>query len=149
LEAAAGRREGVEVYGDDYATRDGTCVRDYIHVIDLARAHILAMEAMSEGGAESQAYNLGCGGEGYSVREVIEAAELVSGQKIEVKVGARRAGDPAELVASSEKIKRELGWRAERQDLREIIESAWLWMQDHPNGYEDYGLWSQVTARSK
>lgn len=148
LEAAAGRREQVEVYGDDYPTRDGTCVRDYIHVIDLARAHILAMEAMEEG-AESKVYNLGCGGEGYSVREVIEVAEGVSGQKIEVKVGERRAGDPAELIASSEKIKRELGWRAERQDLREIIESAWLWMQDHPNGYEDYGLWAQVTTRSK
>jgi UDP-glucose 4-epimerase len=139
LGAAAGRREFVEVYGEDYPTRDGTCVRDYVHVVDLARAHILAMEWMQgEGaGAGGRVYNLGCGGEGYSVREVIEAAEEVSGQKVEVRVGERRPGDPAVLVASSERIREELGWRPEREGLREIIESAWVWMQDHPNGYKD------------
>ncbi len=134
LQAATGKRSHVEIYGDDYPTRDGTCVRDYIHVVDLARAHILALKVLNEG---SRIYNLGCGGDGYTVREVIETARAVTNRDINVKTGQRRAGDPAVLVASSAKIKRELGWQPEMQDLRVIIESAWLWMQKHPNGYEE------------
>jgi UDP-glucose 4-epimerase len=133
LQAAAGRREHVTIYGDDYPTRDGTCVRDYIHVVDLARAHILALGVVGE---RSAIYNLGCGGDGYSVREVIETATAVTGREVPVKVGARRPGDPAVLIASSERITNELDWRPAFQDLRVIIESAWKWMQAHPNGYE-------------
>jgi UDP-glucose 4-epimerase len=133
LQAAAGTREFVEVYGNDYPTPDGTCVRDYIHVIDLARAHILALKSL-EGGGRS-IYNLGCGGAGYSVNQVLETAREVTGKSIPARVAPRRAGDPAVLIASSEKIKRELGWQPEFQDLRVIIESAWRWMQAHPNGY--------------
>jgi UDP-glucose 4-epimerase len=134
LQAAWGRRTHIEIYGDDYPTRDGTCVRDYIHVLDLARAHILALSALDD---RSGIYNLGCGGDGYSVREVIETARKVTGRDIAVRTGKRRAGDPAVLVASSEKIMRELGWSPERQSLHTIIESAWQWMSDHPEGYED------------
>ena len=136
LQAAAGTREYVEIYGDDYPTRDGTCVRDYIHVVDLARAHILALGVLDE---QSRIYNLGCGGEGYTVREVIETAREVTRQDIPVRTGPRRAGDPAVLIASSERIKGELGWQPAMQDLRLIIESAWAWMQEHPNGYVDGG----------
>lgn len=132
LQAAAGTRTHVEIYGDDYETRDGTCVRDYIHVVDLARAHILALGALDE---ESRVYNLGCGGDGYTVRELIDVAQEVTGRDIPVRTGARRAGDPAVLVASSDKIRRELGWRPAMQDLRTIIETAWNWMQKHPHGY--------------
>lgn len=131
LQAAAGKRSHVEIYGDDYPTPDGTCLRDYIHVIDLARAHILALKASSE----SAIYNLGCGGDGYSVREVIETARQVTGKDIPVRMGPRRAGDPAVLIASSDKIKSELGWEPQYQDLRVIVDSAWRWMQSHPNGY--------------
>jgi UDP-glucose 4-epimerase len=134
LQAASGKRAHVEIYGDDYPTPDGTCLRDYIHVIDLARAHILALGAMSDG---SRIYNLGCGGDGYSVREVIETAQQVTGKNIPVRIGPRRAGDPATLIASSEKIKRELGWQPQFQDLRVIIESAWRWMLAHPDGYSN------------
>ena len=134
LQAATGRRERVEIYGDDYPTHDGTCVRDYIHVVDLARAHILALGILDE---RSAIYNLGCGGRGYSVREVIETAREVTGRDIPTRIGPRRAGDPAVLIASSEKIRRELGWQPTMQDLRVIIESAWKWMQSHPNGYEE------------
>jgi UDP-glucose 4-epimerase len=134
LQVAAGKRESVEVYGDNYPTPDGTCVRDYIHVIDLARAHILALGALHQG---SRIYNLGCGGDGYSVNEVLAAARKVTGKDIRATVGARRAGDPSVLIASSEKIKRELGWKPQFQDLRVIIESAWKWMQAHPSGYTD------------
>ena len=134
LQVAAGTRATIEVYGDDYPTPDGTCVRDYIHVIDLARAHILALGALGRG---SCIYNLGCGGAGYSVNEVLEAARDVTGKDIRAIVGARRAGDPSVLIASSEKIKRELGWQPQFQDLRVIIESAWRWMQAHPSGYDD------------
>lgn len=132
LQAAAGKRSHVEIYGDDYPTSDGTCIRDYIHVIDLARAHIQALGALSEG---SRTYNLGCGGAGYSVREVIDTAQRVTGKEIPTRFGPRRAGDPAVLVASSDKIKRELGWQPQYQDLGLIVESAWRWMQTHPNGY--------------
>ena len=133
LQAAAGRRGHVEVYGEDYPTRDGTCVRDYIHVIDLARAHVAALSILD---GRSAVYNLGCGGDGYTVRQVLEAARDVTGRRIPARVGARRVGDPAVLVASSEKIKSELGWSPRFQDLRAIIESAWKWMQAHPEGYK-------------
>jgi UDP-glucose 4-epimerase len=134
LQVAMGQRPHIEIYGDDYPTRDGTCVRDYIHVVDLARAHILALGILDE---HSNIYNLGCGGDGYSVKEVLDVARQVTGREIAVKVGARRAGDPAVLIASSDKIKQELGWSAEHQSLRAIIESAWVWLQTHPRGYED------------
>jgi UDP-glucose 4-epimerase len=133
LQVAAGTREFVEVYGDDYPTRDGTCVRDYIHVVDLARAHLLALKSLDGGGG--RVYNLGCGGDGYSVNQVLKTAREVTGRSIPARVAPKRAGDPAVLIASSEKIKSELGWQPEFQDLRVIIESAWRWMQAHPNGY--------------
>lgn len=127
LQVAAGKRTHVEIYGDDYPTADGTCVRDYIHVIDLARAHILALDVLGE---RSAIYNLGCGGDGYSVREVIDTARRVTGKEIPVRIGPRRAGDPAVLIASSDKIKSELGWKPQFQDLGLIIESAWRWMKE-------------------
>ena len=126
LQVAAGKRPHVEIYGDDYPTADGTCIRDYIHVIDLARAHILALDVLNE---RSAIYNLGCGGDGYSVRDVIDTARRVTRQEIPVQMGPRRAGDPAVLIASSDKIKSELGWQPQFQDLGLIIESAWRWMQ--------------------
>lgn len=132
LQAAAGKRSHVEIYGEDYPTPDGTCVRDYIHVVDLARAHILALDVLSE---RSATYNLGCGGGGYSVREVIETARRVTGKEIPVRVGPRRPGDPAVLIASSERIKDELAWEPQFQNLGIIVESAWEWMQAHPDGY--------------
>jgi UDP-glucose 4-epimerase len=134
LQVAAGKREFVEVYGDDYPTKDGTCVRDYIHVIDLARAHILALNVLDEG---SRIYNLGCGGKGYSVNQVLETAREVTGKEIPARVAPRRAGDPSVLIASSDKIKKELNWKPEFQDLRVIIESAWRWMLAHPDGYTE------------
>jgi UDP-glucose 4-epimerase len=134
LRAAAGHLPGVEVYGEDYPTRDGTCIRDYIHVIDLARAHVLALGILDE---RSAIYNLGCGGEGYSVREVIDTASKVTGREIPVRAGPRRPGDPAVLVAASDKIKRELRWQPAMQDLSAIIESAWAWMRTHPYGYKN------------
>lgn len=128
LQVAAGKRSHVEIYGDDYPTPDGTCVRDYIHVVDLARAHILALDILSE---RSAIYNLGCGGNGYSVKEVIDIAREVTGKDIPIKVGPRRPGDPAVLVASSERIQKELGWLPRYQELRLIIESAWTLVQTH------------------
>jgi UDP-glucose 4-epimerase len=132
LQAATGQRGHVEIYGEDYPTRDGTCVRDYIHVVDLARAHVSALRILGE---RSAIYNLGCGGEGYSVREVIDVANEITGREIPTKVGPRRSGDPAVLIASSEKIKRDLGWSPQFQDLRKIVDSAWQWLQQHPRGY--------------
>lgn len=132
LQAATGQGQHVEIYGEDYPTRDGTGVRDYIHVVDLARAHVLALQIL---GQRSAIYNLGCGGEGYSVRDVIEVANEITGREIPTKVGPRRSGDPAVMIASSEKIKRELGWAPQFQDLRKIIDSAWRWLQQHPHGY--------------
>jgi UDP-glucose 4-epimerase len=120
------------VYGNDYPTRDGTCVRDYIHVVDLARAHVLPLESMRD---ESAIFNLGCGGNGYSVLEVIRAAKQVSQREIPFQMVERRAGDPAVLIASSDRIKQRLGWNPQYQDLGLIIESAWKWMQEHPEGY--------------
>ena len=107
-------------------------MRDYIHVIDLARAHILALGIVDTG---SRIYNLGCGGDGYSVNQVLETAREVTGAPIPARIGPRRAGDPAVLIAASDKIKKELGWKPEFQDLRLIIESAWRWVQKHPDGY--------------
>jgi UDP-glucose 4-epimerase len=131
LKVALGQKPRVEVYGTDYETPDGTCVRDYIHILDLARAHILALDS-----PKSEFYNLGTGG-GSSVREVIDAARKVTGKKIEVVERPRRPGDPPRLIAASEKIKRELGWQPRFQSLEAILESAWKWHQKFPRGYED------------
>jgi UDP-glucose 4-epimerase len=134
LQAILGLKPAIEIYGTDYATPDGTCIRDYIHVEDLAEAHLLALERLQpEVGLR---YNLGIG-RGYSVREVIRVAEEVTGKKVPVKEGPRRPGDPAVLVASSEKIQRELGWRPRYTDLHPIIETAWRWHSAHPRGYRD------------
>lgn len=131
LKVALGQKPHVEIYGTDYETPDGTCIRDYIHIVDLARAHILALES-----PKSEFYNLGTGG-GSSVREVIDAARKVTGRKIDIAEKPRRPGDPPRLIASSEKIKRELDWRPEFQSLEAIIESAWKWHEKFPDGYRD------------
>jgi UDP-glucose 4-epimerase len=131
LKVALGQKPHVEIYGADYETPDGTCIRDYIHIIDLARAHILAL-----GAPRSEFYNLGTGG-GSSVREVIAACRKITGRKIDIVEKPRRPGDPARLIASSEKIKRELGWQPTFQSLKPIIESAWTWHQKFPSGYGD------------
>jgi UDP-glucose 4-epimerase len=128
LEAAAGLRPDVTIFGDDYPTRDGTCVRDYIHVRDLARAHILALTALDVPGT-TDVYNLGCGGAGYSVREVIDAASRVTGRRVPSRLAPRRLGDPAALVASSDRIHARLRWTPRFQELDTIIQSAWTWMQ--------------------
>jgi UDP-glucose 4-epimerase len=133
LQVALGQRSEVTIFGDDYPTRDGTCVRDYIHVLDLAQAHILALRALDGG---SRTYNLG-NGQGFTVREVVEACRRVTGRSIPVKVGARRPGDPAELIASSSKIGHELGWEPHYPDLETIVEHAWKWHRTHPEGYGD------------
>lgn len=136
LEVAQGRRAAIRIFGTDYPTPDGTCVRDYVHVQDLASAHLLALQALGEG--ERRVYNLG-NGHGYSVREVIEAARRVTGHPIPVEESPRRPGDPAVLVASSEKIRRELGWQPARPELDDILRSAWEWKQRHPEGYATPG----------
>lgn len=135
LEVAQGKREKIFVYGNDYPTPDGTCIRDYIHVADLAQAHILALEALLAGG-ESKRYNLG-NGQGYSVMEVIEAARKITGHAIPAEIAPRRAGDPAVLVAGSDAIRRELAWQPQFPELEAIIESAWKWHTSYPNGYEE------------
>lgn len=132
LEAALGRRASVMVFGDDYPTRDGTCVRDYIHVSDLARAHVLALDAMARGFAG--ALNLGSES-GFTVREVIAATERVTGKKVPVENGARRAGDPPALVASSKRAEEALGWSPAHSDLEAIIASALVWRERNPRGY--------------
>jgi len=132
LQVAAGQRDAVPLYGTDYPTPDGTCIRDYVHVADLAAAHILALESAS--GGDSGVYNLG-NGTGFSNREVIEAAGRVTGKPIAVREEARRPGDPARLVASSDRVKRVLGWTPDFTDLEAIVESAWRWHQAHPRGY--------------
>jgi UDP-glucose 4-epimerase len=131
LQVALGKREKVSIFGDDYPTRDGTCVRDYIHVIDLAQAHILALGALDGG---SRFYNLG-NGEGFTVKEVIDTAREITGRTICADAAPRRAGDPAVLVAASNKIRKELGWAPRFPHVREIIESAWQWHQANPDGY--------------
>lgn len=125
LQKVLGIREKLYIFGDDYPTNDGTCIRDYIHVDDLADAHILAVQGLADG-LESKMYNLG-NGEGYSVKEVIDTAAEIVGQEIKAEIGPRRAGDPAILVASSDKIKNELGWKPVYPDLKTIIETAWKW----------------------
>jgi UDP-glucose 4-epimerase len=133
LGVALGQRDQVTIFGDDYPTPDGTCVRDYVHIVDLAQAHILALESLDRGSA---VYNLG-NGEGFSVKQVIETAREITGHPIPAVIGPRRAGDPATLVASSEKIRRELGWQPRFPSLREIVDSAWQWHRSHPKGYAD------------
>jgi UDP-glucose 4-epimerase len=128
LDVAAGRRNEVLIFGDDYDTPDGTCVRDYVHVEDLARAHTLALQGLREAG-DSRAYNLGCGGSGYSVRQVVEAARRITATEIRARIVGRRPGDPPVLIASSDRITRDLGWRPQRQTLDEIVTTAWDWMQ--------------------
>src|SRR5205085_3688031 len=131
LKVALGENRNVEIFGTDYETPDGTCVRDYIHILDLAQAHILALNS-----DKSDFYNLGTGG-GASVREVIDSCRKVTGHKIDIVEKPRRPGDPPRLIASSEKIKRELGWKPQFQSLDAIIESAWKWHQKFPDGYGD------------
>jgi len=131
LKVALGKSPNVEIYGTDYETPDGTCIRDYIHIVDLARAHILAL-----GAAASGFYNLGTGG-GSSVREVIAACRKITGRKIETIEKPRRLGDPPRLIASSEKIKKEVGWQPQFQSLDAIVESAWKWHLKFPDGYEE------------
>jgi UDP-glucose 4-epimerase len=134
LQAVLGIKATIEVFGTDYPTPDGTCIRDYIHVDDLAEAHLLALERLEPG--KGLCYNLGIG-RGYSVREVILTAEQVTGKPVPVKEGPRRPGDPPVLVASSEKIQHELGWKPRYTELAPIIETAWSWHRKHPRGYND------------
>ncbi|HIS35667.1 TPA: UDP-glucose 4-epimerase GalE [Candidatus Scatousia excrementigallinarum] len=134
LQVPNGQREAVSVFGDDYNTKDGTCVRDYIHVTDLAQAHILAVNYLKKGN-ESNIFNLG-NGVGFTVNEVIETARKVTGHPIPAVIAPRRAGDPAILIASSEKAKKVLGWKPEHDSLEEIIASAWKWHKNHPKGFE-------------
>ena len=134
LRVPLGQRKDAQIYGTDYPTPDGTCIRDYIHIADLVSAHLLALDGLRE--RDRLIYNLGSGN-GYSVREVIETARQVTGHPIPANELPRRPGDSARLVASSDKIKRDLGWTPEHDNLSEIISSAWEWHQSHPNGYED------------
>ena len=134
LRVPLGQREAAQIYGVDYPTPDGTCIRDYIHIADLVSAHLLALDGLGE--HDRLIYNLGSGN-GYSVREVIDTARQVTGHAIPVHELPRRPGDSARLVASSEKIKRELGWTPKHDNLHEIISSAWEWHQSHPSGYEE------------
>lgn len=138
LEVALGQREEIVIFGDDYDTPDGTCIRDYIHVRDLAQAHILALEALTDG--TSRVYNLG-NGNGYSIWDVIETARRVTGREIPARVGDRRPGDPATLIADAGKIREELGWDPQFPALDDIIETAWTWHERHPDGY------ASVTSR--
>lgn len=133
IQAAVGQRPSIQVFGTDYDTPDGTCIRDYIHVDDLAEAHLLAIENLHPG--KEIIYNLGTG-QGYSVREVIRTVEEITGKKVPVEEGVRRPGDPPVLVASAEKANRELGWKPRYTDLGSIIETAWKWHSSHPRGYQ-------------
>lgn len=133
LQVPNGQRDFISIFGDDYDTKDGTCIRDYIHVTDLAQAHILAMDYLMNGG-ESNIFNLG-NGVGFTVKEVIDTARKVTGHPIPAKITPRRAGDPAQLIASSEKAKTVLGWHPEHADLEEIIATAWNWHKNHPHGF--------------
>lgn len=132
LQVALGQRKHIEIFGTDYPTPDGTCIRDYIHVDDLADAHVLSVEKLQPG--QEMKYNVGVG-KGFSVREVIRTAEEITGKTIAVKEGPRRPGDPPALVAAADKIRRELGWEAKYTTLRPIVESAWNWHKAHPQGY--------------
>jgi UDP-glucose 4-epimerase len=132
LQAALGKREKIMIFGDDYPTPDGTCIRDYVHVEDLVDAHVAVAAALAPG--KTLVYNLGIG-RGYSVKEVIDAARQVLGRPFRVDVGPRRPGDPPSLYADPARIRRELGWSARRTDIHEVIESAWRWFEKHPDGY--------------
>ena len=134
LQVPLGKREKIMIFGDDYPTEDGTCIRDYIHVKDLASAHYLALQYLEKGG-QSDVFNLGSG-TGFSVREIIDVARKVVGHPIPAEVAERRAGDPAILIASSEKAKAVLGWKPEYDDIQKIISDAWAWHEGHPSGYE-------------
>ncbi len=133
LQVALGKRADIQVFGNDYATPDGTCIRDYIHILDLAEAHRLGLDYLDRGG-KSTAFNLG-NGAGYSVLEVIRAAEKVTGKKISFRIAPRRAGDPARLVGNSTRARETLGWHQKFGDLPTILETAWKWHQGHPDGY--------------
>ncbi len=135
LQVALGKREKIFVYGDDYDTKDGSCIRDYIHVSDLASAHLLALNKLREG-SESKTFNLG-NGTGFSVKEVIQVTRKVTGKEIKAEIAERRAGDPAILIASSEKAQNELGWKPKYNNVETIIETAWKWHVNHPEGYEN------------
>ena len=135
LQVALGKREKISIYGDDYPTPDGTCIRDYIHVMDLADAHYLALSRLRNGG-DSQIFNLG-NGEGFSVKEVIEVTRKVTGHPIPAEISPRRAGDPARLIASSKKAIDTLKWAPKYDKLEQIIETAWNWHKNHPDGYKD------------
>lgn len=134
LQVPLGKREHITVFGEDYPTPDGTCLRDYIHVLDLADAHVLAIDYLRKGG-DSNIFNLG-NGQGFSVKEMIEAAKKATGLDIKVVIGERRAGDPAQLIASSEKASKVLGWKPKFTDVEAVIGTAWGWHKKHPNGYE-------------
>lgn len=135
LLAASGKNKSVSVFGSDYPTRDGTCIRDYIHVKDLASAHVLALGRLFKENVQSSIYNLGSE-KGFTVKEIISAAEKVTGKKVNAVLSPRRAGDPPALIASSNKIYSELGWRAKYSDVEKIISDTWTWMQKHPHGYK-------------
>ncbi|HEX3777472.1 MAG TPA: UDP-glucose 4-epimerase GalE [Polyangiaceae bacterium] len=132
LQAALGKREKITIFGEDYPTPDGTCIRDYIHVEDLVEAHVLVAAALEPG--KQLVYNLGIG-RGYSVKEIVEAARRVVQRDFRVEIGPRRPGDPPELYADADKIARELGWVAKRTDVEQVIQSAWRWFEKHPHGY--------------
>lgn len=135
LQVPNGQRESITVFGDDYPTPDGTCIRDYIHVTDLAEAHMLALDYLIDGG-ESNVFNLGSG-TGFSVNEMVEVARAVTGDPIPVEIAPRRAGDPAQLIASAAKAKDTLGWKPRFDDVHSIVASAWKWHEGHPHGYEE------------
>jgi UDP-glucose 4-epimerase len=135
LQAAAGTRDGLQIFGDDYPTKDGTNVRDYVHVVDLADAHILAMKYLSEGN-DSNAFNLGSA-TGFSNLEILNAARKVTGQPIPAKIGPRRPGDPSTLIAASDKARTILGWNPKFDDVEQVIATAWNWHQTHPEGFGD------------
>ena len=130
LQAASGRRQNITVFGDDYDTPDGTCIRDYIHINDLCSAHLLALEYLVNGG-DSKAYNMG-NGQGYSIKELIDVAKRITGNNFDVVIGTRRDGDPARLVADSKLLQAELGWKPEYPELENIISHAWKWEQRYP-----------------
>jgi UDP-glucose 4-epimerase len=134
LDAASGPEGSFEIYGDDYPTSDGTCVRDFVHVLDIAQAHILVLRFLPKLGL--RIYNVGLG-KGYSIRAVVKAVEEIAGRRLEVRVGERRPGDPAVLVASARKLSRELRWEPRHSDLKNIIRSAWAWKQKYPKGYRN------------
>jgi UDP-glucose 4-epimerase len=135
LQVALNQREHISIFGDDYNTSDGTCIRDYIHVEDLIDAHILALQYLKDGG-ESNVFNLGSS-QGFSVKEIIDTAREITGHEIKAKVAPRRAGDPSTLIASSDKAKEVLGWNPTRTDIKKIITDAWNWHQSKPNGYNE------------